>query len=216
MSRLRVINLGLPKSGTTTLARALKIAGLKTADYRIRRRQTKDTGLHGAFVGKLMYDGYFHNGDPLALMEDFDAFTEVNVLREGMSLWPQTDWGLIDAIREHHPGARFLLSYRDPKAISDSMLRWSNLGAERLPQNAIPGLPRGYGETGHERAQWIAAHHAHMRKLFEGDEAFLEYDLADTSAPQKIGNFLGIELKWWGRANKSPKKQPKTNGPEAA
>lgn len=214
MSRLRVINLGLPKSGTTTLARALKIAGLKTADYRIRRRQTQDPDLQGAFVGKLMYDGYFHAGDPLALMEDFDAFTEVNVLREGMSLWPQTDWGLIEAIRKHHPGARFLLSWRDPRAISDSMLRWSNLGLERLPQNAIPGLPRGYGETGHERVQWIEAHHAHVRRLFAGDDAFLEYDVADKSAQQKIGEFLGLELKWWGRANKSPK--PKDKGTEAA
>ncbi|CUH68427.1 hypothetical protein TG4357_03570 [Thalassovita gelatinovora] len=202
MSRLRVINLGLPKSGTTTLARAMKIAGLKTADYRIRRRQTENSEIHGAFVGKLMYDGYFHTGDPLSRMQEFDAFTEVNALREGLSLWPQTDWGIIDAIRHHHPGAKFLLSYRDPKAISDSMLRWSNLGVERLPKNAIPGLPLGYGETGHERVQWIEAHHAHIRKLFAGDDDFLEYDLADKSARDKIADFLGIELKWWGRANK--------------
>ncbi|MDX1781102.1 MAG: hypothetical protein R3256_07255 [Thalassovita sp.] len=214
MIRLRVVNLGLPKSGTTTLARALKIAGLKTADYRIRRRQTEDPELHGAFVGKLMYDGYFHSGNPLSLMEDFDAFTEINVLREGLNLWPQTDWALLDAIRKHHPGVKFLLSWRDPKAISDSMLRWSNLGLERLPRNAIPGLPVGYGETGHERMQWIEAHHAHMRKLFDGDADFLEYDVADKSAPEKIGAFLGRELKWWGRANKGPKDKPKTTGAE--
>ncbi|WP_323785343.1 sulfotransferase [Thalassovita sp.] len=214
MTRLRVINLGLPKSGTTTLARAMKIAGLKTADYRIRRRQTQNIDLHGAFVGKLMYDGYFHSGDPLSLMQEFDAFTEVNALREGLSLWPQTDWGIIDAIRQHHPGAKFLLSYRDPKAISDSMLRWSNLGVERLPKNAIPGLPLGYGETGHERVQWIEAHHAHIRKLFAGDDGFLEYDLADKSAKDKIADFLGIDLKWWGRANKGRK--PKKSGTEAA
>ena len=194
--------------------RALKIAGLKTADYRIRRRQTKDTNLHGAYVGKLIYDGYFHSGDPLALMDEFDAFTEVNVLREGMSLWPQTDWGVIVAIRKHHPGARFLLSSRDPRAISDSMLRWSNLGLERLPQNAIPGLPRGYGETGQERVRWIEAHHAHIRRLFEGSDDFLEYDVAAKSAQRRISAFLGIELKWWGRANKSPKSKGK--GTEAA
>ena len=32
MSKMQVINLGLPKSGTTTLARALRRAGLHTAD----------------------------------------------------------------------------------------------------------------------------------------------------------------------------------------
>ena len=216
MTRLRVVNLGLPKSGTTTLARALKIAGLKTADYRIRRHQTDDAALQGAFVGKLMYDGYFHSGDPLSLMDDFDAFTEINVLREGLNLWPQTDWGLLDAIRKHHPGVKFLLSGRDPKAISDSMLRWSNLGLERLPQNAIPGLPLGFGETGHERVQWIESHYAHIRKLFDGADDFLEYDVGDKAAPDKIGAFLGRELKWWGRANKGPKAKSATNGPEAS
>ena len=42
MSRLRVINLGLPKSGTTTLARALRKAGLHVADHRIKPVQTDD------------------------------------------------------------------------------------------------------------------------------------------------------------------------------
>ena len=76
--RLRVINLGLPKSGTTTLGHALKVSGLNTADYRIRPHQTQDEDLRRQFVGQLMYDGYFHQGDPLAKMDDFDCFTEIN------------------------------------------------------------------------------------------------------------------------------------------
>lgn len=200
-SRLRVINLGLPKSGTTTLARALRIAGLATADYRIRRRQVGDAARQGVFVGALLYRGFFETGDPLALMPEFDAFSEISALREGQSLWPQCDYALIAAIRAHHPGARFLLSMRDARELSNSMLRWSNLGTERLPKQDIPGLPAGFGATTAERMTWIEGHHAHVRAIFSGDPALLAYDLADPEAPAKIASHIGRDLPWWGKAN---------------
>ena len=203
-ARLRVINLGLPKTGTTTLAHALKLAGMRVADYRIRRRQTDDAALHGAFVGQCLYDGYFHSGDPLAGLETFDAFSEISCLRAGQSLWPQMDWGLISAIRAHHPAVRFLASWRDPRALSDSMLRWSDLGTARLPRSDVPGLPAGYGATTAERVRWIEAHYAHLRALFRDDPALLVFDIADPSAPARIGAHIGRSLPWWGRANRNP------------
>ena len=205
--RLRVVNLGLPKSGTTTLGHALKLSGLRTADYRIRPHQTRDETLHRQFVGLLMYQDYFACGDPLARMHEFDAFTEINVLRGGQSLWPQMDWGLIEAIRSAHPGTRFLATWREPAAMSDSMLRWSNLGTERLPQGHIPGLPAGFGETGAERERWIDAHYAHLERLFAGDDDYLCFDIADPGAADLISGHLGLPLKWWGRRNANPGKK---------
>lgn len=200
---LKVINLGLPKSGTTTLGEALKRAGLKVADWRIRQGQTEDKTILRAFVGKLMYDGYFGSGDPLERMAGFDAFTEIDIVRNGLNLWPQTDWGLLAAIRDHHPGARFILTHRDAAALSGSMGRWSNLGRTRLPQAAIPGLPEGFGATDAQRIRWIEGHYAFCRHVFAGAEDFLEYDIADDAAPAKIGAFLGIDLPWWGKANEN-------------
>lgn len=206
MSGLKVINLGLPKSGTTTLGEALRRAGLHVADWRIRAGQSPGDSLRRQFVGRLMYDGYFQTGDPLALMPGFDAFTEIDIVRNGLNLWPQCDWGLLDAIRRHHPGARFVLTHRDPVALSDSMGRWSNLGRTRLPQNAIPGLPQGYGATDAERIRWIEGHYAFCRRVFAGDPGFLEYDILDPDAPAKIGAFLGVELPWWGKANENTRR----------
>lgn len=200
---LEVVNLGLPKTGTTTLARALRRAGYKVADYRIRPRQTRDTGLHGQFVADLLYRGYFETGDPGAFLGPFTALTETSLLRDGRSLWPQTDFGLISAIRRHHPDVRFLASSRDAFAISQSMLAWSDLGTDRLPAADVPGLPQGYGETTRQRLAWIEAHYAHLRALFRGDPAFLEYDIADSQAPERISRHLGRALPRWGRANVS-------------
>ncbi|MBW4707979.1 sulfotransferase family protein [Roseobacter sp. YSTF-M11] len=204
---LLVVNLGLPKSGTTTLARALRRAGYKVADHRIRQGQSANDAHKGKFVGAMMYRGYFNTGDPGAEFDDFDAVTEVNLIQRGRSLWPQTDFGLLDALRKHHPEVRFLASSRDPAELSASMAAWTNLGSHRLPRAAIPGLPAGYGETDAERIKWIEGHYAHLRAIFANDPVFLEFDVAEEAAPKKIAKHLGRPLPWWGRANANAKRK---------
>lgn len=203
MSGLRVINLGLPKTGTTTLARALKLAGLKVADHRIRARQPVSADLHGAFVADLLYRGYFETGDPGAHLVEFDALSELSLLREGKSLWPQMDFALIAALRVHHPGLRFLATRRSSWDVSQSMLAWSNLGTDRLPASDIPGLPEGFGETSKERMQWIDGHYAHLAAIFAGDPAYLEIDVSAPHARGAVSDHIGVPLTWWGRANRN-------------
>ncbi len=198
---LRVVNLGLPKTGTTTLARALRRAGLRVADHRIRSKQTKNEDLHGAYVADLLYRGLYETGDPWTHLSVFNAISEMSVLRDGRSIWPQMDFAIIDAIRKHHPGVKFVASSRDPFALSQSMLAWSDLGTARLPGSSVPGLPQGYGETSAERMQWIEGHYAHLRALFAGDENFLEYDVADPAARDLISGFLEMPVNWWGKTN---------------
>ena len=195
---LRVINLGLPKSGTTTLGEALKRAGMRVADWKIRRGQSET---QRGFVGKLMYDGYYGSGDPLQHLHEFNAFTEIEIVREGKNLWPQTDWALLAAIRARYPGAKFILSYRDPVKHAGSMRRWSNLGKTRLPGNAVPGLPEGFGARPGELERWIAGHTAFCRQVFKGAGDYMDYDIQDPGARDRIAAFLGIDLPWWGKAN---------------
>lgn len=200
-NELKVINLGLPKSGTTSLGKALEAAGLHVADWRVRRGNPHAT--HYGFVGKLMYQGYFETGDPFALMKNLNAFPEMNIVRNGLNLWPQTDWGLLSTIRDQYPGAKFTLTYRDPVKLSDSMMRWSNLGRKRLPDNAVPGLPVGYGFSDKDRIRWIEGHYKFCRQVFANADDFFEYDIEDETARDKLGAFLDIDLPWWGVANEN-------------
>lgn len=199
-----VINLGLPKTGTTTLARALKLSGLVTIDHRVRKRQTENSALHGAYVGDLIYQGYFRSGDPLDLLSGFDAISEMSCLRKGRSLWPQTDFGVIEALRQLHPEARFIATRRPTFDISQSMLAWSDLGLVRLPSGEIPGLPQGFGETSKERETWIDAHYAHLDRIFAGDPRYLELDVAAVDAAEQLASHIGRPVPWWGRANTNP------------
>jgi len=202
---LVVVNLGLPKSGTTTLAKALRLSGLAVADHRIRGRNTTSLPkMKGAFVADLLYRGYFETGDPAEFMPDIMAISEMSMLRGKTSLWPQCDFSLVAALKAHHPGVKFLASRRDAFAMSQSMLAWSNLGSTRLPDSAVPGLPPGYGDTSKERMQWIEGHYAGLRQLFRDDPEFLEFDVADPGARAKIAAFLGRDLPWWGKLNANP------------
>ncbi len=201
---LQVVNLGLPKTGTTTLARALRRAGLATVDHKVRKKQATTAAPAGAFVADLMYQGYFNTGDPGHLFDRFTAISEMSVLSADRSLWPQTDFGIIDALRAHHPGLKFVATWREPFAVSQSMLAWNTLGTTRLPKANVPGLPAGFGETTAERVRWITAHYTHLDALFAGDAAYLRIDVAAEDAAERLSEFLGRPVPWWGRSNRNP------------
>lgn len=211
MSRLRIVNLALPKTGTTTLTEALRAAGLTVADWKIRAGQSQNSEILREHLGKIIYADYFAHGDPLARLEEFDAINEMSAVRADRSLWPQTDWGLLSAIMAHHPGVKFVLTRRDPAKAANSMMRWNNLGKRRLPQADVPGLPRGFGQTEAELARWMEGHYAFCDRVFQGCDNFMSYDIEDPQAPDKLSAYLGIELPWWGQANvgKTPAQEAK-------
>ncbi|WP_298494125.1 sulfotransferase [uncultured Maritimibacter sp.] len=194
---VKIVNLGLPKSGTTTLAVALGEAGFRVADWLAHAPDGSKIG----FVGRLMYLGYYQFGDPLSYMSDFDAFTEISIVRRGRNFWPQTDWQIIDAIRRHHPEARFVFTWRDPEAHADSMRRWGNLGTTRLPQFHVPGLPQWHGHKPGELERWIEGHARFVRHVMAGAEDFLELDVGAEDAQARLAAFVGRDLPWWGVAN---------------
>ncbi|MEL7163874.1 MAG: sulfotransferase [Pseudomonadota bacterium] len=205
-----ILHIGLPKTATTTLARALRRAGLKTVDWRMRAHQTENEALHDQMVGEILYEGYYRQGDPLHYFAGFDAIAEMSALGQGRNFWPQTDWGLLDAIRTRYPQAKFLLSERNPDDVADSMLRWNSLGTDRLPRHPVPGLPAGYGTSAAELARWVAGHYAFCRRVFAGSGQFLAYDPAAPDAAARIGTFIGRDLPWWGQSNVNHATPPMT------
>lgn len=42
--------------------------------------------------------------------------------------------------------------------------------------------------------------------FFSGSDRFLEYNIEDPDAAQKIGQFLDRDLPWWGQVNKNTEK----------
>lgn len=203
MTKMQIINLGLPKSGTTTLARALRRSGLHAADHKIKVGQSQGDALAEAFVADLLYEGYFKSGDPLARLAEFEALSEISVLRERQPAWPQMDFGIIDALRKTHPAIKFVATWRDPQELSNSMLNWTSMVA-RMEKAALPGLPVGYGVEQADRIRWIEAHYAFLEAVFAGDANFFILDVAAVNAREQLEAFTGRDMPWWGQANRNP------------
>ncbi|WP_299921350.1 hypothetical protein [uncultured Pelagimonas sp.] len=200
MKRVKCVNLGLPKTGTTSFAFALEKAGWRVADHKVRRIHTREPGLGGTFVGRQLYNGYFE-GDPFKYLDIYDALSEISVLKGDTSLWPQCDYALIKAMRLARPDVLFVATLRPASETSDSMRRWNNLGTDRLPTGAIPGLPMGYGESDADRVRWIEGHYDMLRDIFGDDPRYLELPMSAKDARQRLSSHLGLDLPWWGKMN---------------
>lgn len=198
-----IISLSLPKSGTTTLGLALRHAGLKVIDWRIRPDQTTNETLKGKHIAPLMYEDYFDSGDPLARFGEFHAITEMSAINSDFCMWPQTDSGMLNAIIHHHPGAKFLLSMREPEAVAQSIMGWNNLGQVRMPRHDVPGLPRPYGGNVDNLTRWVNGHYDFCARFFGRSPNFLAYTLEDDDVHMQISRFLKLRMPWWGKANEN-------------
>lgn len=203
--RVKLVNLGLPKTGTTTLAHALAQAGWRPADHKVRRIHARKAGLGGTFVARQLYNGYFETGDPFRYLDGlYDALTEISALNPAASLWPQCDYTLIKAMRLARPDMLFVATWRPAAETSQSMRRWNNLGEDRLPAGAIPGLPEGYGTSDAQRIRWIEGHYAMLRDLFGDDPRYLQLPVGAADARDHLAAHIKIDLPWWGRLNQNP------------
>jgi len=189
---MKAFVVGFPKSGTTSIDKALAASGLRSAHWKTTK----------GYVGQIIYRNLFAGIDPLAGLENFAAITQADVClpKEKLNFWPNLDFAVLRQIRRYHPECVFILNYREPRLTADSIRRWGDL-RQRIKQSDIPGLPAGYGGNDEQLIAWIENHFAAVRHFFKDDPKFLELDIAAPDAPYKLGDALGVELKWWGKAN---------------
>jgi len=130
--------IGFPKSGTTTLHHALLESGLRSAHWKVK---------HG-YCGELIYHAFAAGRPPFANLAQYDVIAQADVClpREAKNYWPNLDFSVLHAIREHYPECIFILNYRDSAATARSIVKWYDLQA-RIVASDIPGLPAGFGRA---------------------------------------------------------------------
>ena len=94
---MKLMAIGFPKSGTTSLTRALYKSGLMPVHWR--------TPKEGHFVGVLMYRALYSGKDPFALLPGIDAVTQADVCIPSLNvnLWPNLDFAMLSAVRRAAP-----------------------------------------------------------------------------------------------------------------
>lgn len=187
---MKLMVIGFPKSGTTSITAALKASGFRPAHWH---------DSNGRFVGALIYKAVFEGRDPFHYLDGFDAVTQADVClpKKKINYWPNLDFAVLRAIRRAHPECLFVLNYRRPQAIAESIGKWVNLQT-RIKDCDIPGLPSGIGGTSEQLVIWIENHFDACRSLFANDPQFLEIDIESQDAPEILGKALGVEISGWG------------------
>lgn len=188
---LKLFAVGLPKSGTSTLHKALQSAGLKSLHWRSPEK---------VLIGRAMYLRHMA-GEPI--MADFpnaNAVTQADGITMNTSYWPQMDPAILRALRKQHPECQFVLNRRDPLLIASSIQRWGNL-MERLFTVGAPGLPPRTATGAAALVRWIEGHYANIAEQFAGDPNFFDYDISDPTAPETIAARIAVPLPEWGQEN---------------
>jgi len=189
----KIFVLGFPKSGTTTVDTALRESGLKTAHWHSPK----------GFCGELIYKAYNEGVNPLKYLNDYDCVTQADVCSpsDNLNYWPNLDFGVIKQIERYNPKCLFLLNTRKPEDILSSFKRWGFYD-KRIRRSEIPGLPAGIGND-KNIISWINSHYNHCREYFYGKDNYLEIDIYQNDCRERMQQKLGIEIKWWGVANKN-------------
>lgn len=187
---MKLFVVGFPKSGTTTITHALEASGMKPAHW---------SDSTGEFIGKIIYSNVLGGKDPFDGLDDYDSVTQADVCLPAhkINYWPNLDFAILGRIRAAYPDCLMLLNTRDPAKVCASIDRWPSL-RQRIVRAAIPGLPSKFGREDGEIVQWIENHFAACRRFFAGDPRFLELDIEQADAPERLGAALGIEIKDWG------------------
>lgn len=191
---LKIFAVGLPKSGTSSLQDALLRSDVSSLHWYMRRVDK--------YAGSCIYQRWFARQNLMADFPGVTSVTQPDLLTMGTSFWPQMDPALLREVARQNPGVSFILNYRDPVKIADSMERWGNF-MERLYTMGAPGMPPRMARTPKHVRRWIEDHYSNIRAQFEGSGAFLEYHIEDPEAPEKICRQTGIEIRWWGHSNKN-------------
>jgi hypothetical protein len=209
--RPKIILVGMPKSGTTSVGGFFRSAGFSTCDDKCiaggQKRVTIATCIRQAVV-----DGK----PPLATCGDYEAYAQADVAYPDAKVgcyFPQIQ--ALEAIHNENPSAVFVLNLRNVTHWTTSVWNW--------PPNVPPGPSHpmslsyrlgkcevGPNSTSPEAlAAWYCEHTLRIREFVaqHPSHTLVEVDIEDAASGEKLANFFGVDPSHWKHKNKNTKKQ---------
>jgi hypothetical protein len=213
-----ILNMGMPKSGSTTLYEFFKCAGYNSThqiiDDTICMRDAAFNELPPLSTctphvqAFLQLDANFPMGLKKRVRRKHRPGFMVITTKRDDCFYPQIS--LLDEIHKEAPNATFILNFRPVQDWIRSVGAWFAL-QQRMTLCHIPGLPRGVGREAEDLMRWWCSHVRHVRKFVEmyPSHALIELDLYqnDTVNGQIMSQLFQNShnsSSCWGHANSSP------------
>jgi len=173
-----VFGIGFHKTGTSSLAAALRILGYRTI-------HGDPTGAsHGGDEGRSLLELIRMGDYDLPTLRQYDAFTD----NPYFSIWRP--------LAERHRDAKFILTLRDRNGWIESCVRYYEGRRIRPMRSWMFGEHADPSSSDAARAEWLArydAHNAAVRRHFSDDpERLLIMNIAEGDGWEQLCRFLGL------------------------
>ena len=198
-----ILNVGFPKSGTSSLHSYFKCAGYKS------RHSEAGTCMHKVF------DDIEGNKTKSPL--DYQCVgnnmiaTQLDSSRKGQCYWPQIT--LLDEIHHSVPNATFVLLFRDVRDWIRSINQWGTL-RKRLNMCHLRSLVKQDLLTDNELKMWWCRHITHIREFVDQypSHELIELEIYNKNVTSNIlTSLFGGSESCWGRSNAKASLTKKTN-----
>ncbi|KAG7340386.1 hypothetical protein IV203_023929 [Nitzschia inconspicua] len=212
-----VLNMGFPKSGSSSLMRWFKNAGYNVTHF------VEDGQYVGLQILQNVLDGYSPFANDLApyhVHAQMDYTGGDDPRQQATTIFPQIQ--LLDEIHHAQPNATFVLMFRPVQEWIESTQSW-NRYPFRWAESNIPGLmlteqQRYERDTLHERIvvtpqqlqDWWCSHVLHIRQFVKEypSHALIELDLYDSESSAILSELFAVDggVVSWNKANSNSKK----------
>ena len=199
---LPIINLGMPKSGTTTLHHLMGCMGLSSAHWGCRSSgsTSKACGCHF----KVCHEA----GEPLlSCSPGYDSYIQMDIVEYSFCHFPQITG--VDNLMTNYPDATFVMTTRSPEKWAHSVYYWRAM-ARRIaycelpdPFNIDPSSVReeNYSDT---LSQFYTDHVAFIKaKAAEHGIKLLVVNIEDPKSVSAFLKKMGAKEECWGHQNAS-------------
>lgn len=202
------LNLGFPKTGTSSLHKFFECGGLRSAHYRCNRVDS---------CARCIRQSVEAGGEPLELCElggnnKFDVYAQMD---DG-HYFPQIE--VLDDIVAAYPEATLFLTFRNMTKWYNSLKKWPPRKRgphlnDKLRENNITGFPTGVGKNVSEFSDWFCNHVQRVRRVVNDNPSLtlVEVDIEDSNIAKRMSDMFEIDESCWGHANVNPIANPDLN-----
>ena len=208
MSRTLVINLGMPKMGSSSIHSYFDCGGYKSVHWLCGGRYCGDC------IEEAIQSGLppFSSQDPKCKISSIGSYAQID---RGPENLVQVNY-LVE-IMSGVPSATFILTFRNMTKWYMSMSRWwtdsnevpfkstkDNSMRKRFEVANITGLPKGVGRNVSEFSQFYCEYVKRVRKevaKYPGRHKLIEIDIEDPSVGWQMEDFFGVNRTCWGISN---------------
>ena len=199
--RLPIINLGLPKSGSTSLRDFFSCGNLTASHFKCQ------SGPCGMCVNQNLQAGR----PALAGCGDYHVWAQLDWAPIGLPIQEkkQCFFPQLSALKELHaqfPEATFVLPTRPPRHWIASVDHWQHANyrmREVLAACNLPGLPSGRAPNDSELAAFYVQHSRAVRTFVANhpSHTLIEFDLEEPGVAQKLALASGVPATCWSKSN---------------